>query len=244
MDVVSGHANDMSRHRPTTEPGLPKVIGYVRVSTGEQADSDAGLEAQRVAIRSEAERRGWTLETIYEDSASGKSLNGRPALREALNALSERRASTILVSKLDRLTRSLLDAASLLERASREGWNLIALDLAVDTTTPQGEVMAHVMAAFAQFERRLIGQRTREALAAVRARGQRLGRPPVLTKETVARIAKDRAEGMTLQAIADALMRDGVGTAHGGLHWYPSTISAVLRTALDRAHHCVDSIAI
>jgi Resolvase, N terminal domain len=67
-------------------------------------------------------------------------------------------------AKLDRLSRSLLDFASLMEDARREGWALVILDLGIDTTTPSGEMIANVMATFAQFERRLIGQRTKDAL--------------------------------------------------------------------------------
>ena len=154
------------------------VVGYIRVSTSEQADSGAGLEAQRAAIRSEAERRGWQLVHVFEDAgASGKSLNGRRGLQRALEAIEAGTAEGLVVAKLDRLSRSLLDFAALMERARKGGWNLIALDLGVDTSTPAGEMMASVLATFAQFERRLIGQRTKDALAIKRAQGVVLGRP-------------------------------------------------------------------
>ena len=154
------------------------VVGYIRVSTSEQADSGAGLEAQRAAIRSEAERRGWQLVHVFEDAgASGKSLNGRRGLQRALEAIEAGTAEGLVVAKLDRLSRSLLDFAALMERARKGGWNVIALDLGVDTSTPAGEMMASVLATFAQFERRLIGQRTKDALAIKRAQGVVLGRP-------------------------------------------------------------------
>ena len=73
------------------------------------------------------------------------------------------RADGLVVSKLDRLSRSMLDFTAVMAKAQKQGWALVALDCAVDTTTPAGEAMAHVLATFAQFERRLIGQRTREA---------------------------------------------------------------------------------
>ena len=123
-----------------------KVAGYVRVSTSEQADSGAGLEAQRAAITSEAERRGWELVHIHEDAgASGKSLSGRPGLLEALEAVERGDAQALVVAKLDRLSRSLLDFAGLMERARKRGWSLVALDLGVDTSTPSGEMMASVL---------------------------------------------------------------------------------------------------
>ena len=95
------------------------VVGYVRVSTAEQADSGAGLEAQRTAIMAEATRRDWQLLTIYEDAgASGKSLN-RPGLADALAAVEDGDASAVIVAKLDRLSRSLLDFAGLMQRELR-----------------------------------------------------------------------------------------------------------------------------
>ena len=87
--------------------------------------------------------------------------------------------------------------------------------------------MANVLATFAQFERRLIGQRTREALAEKRRQGVRLGRPRQLSDEVVERIRLERESGQTLGAIADALNRDGVPTAQGGAQWWPSTVRAV-----------------
>jgi DNA invertase Pin-like site-specific DNA recombinase len=83
----------------------------------------------------------------------------------------------LVVAKLDRLSRSMIDFTGVMAKAQKQGWALVALDCAVDTTTPAGEAMAHVLATFAQFERRLIGQRTREALAVKRKQGVRLGRP-------------------------------------------------------------------
>ena len=79
-----------------------------------------------------------------------------------------------MVAKLDRLSRSMLDFAALMNAAQKQGWALVALDLGVDTSTPYGEMMANVLATFAQFERRLISQRTKEALAQKRAAGVQL----------------------------------------------------------------------
>jgi DNA invertase Pin-like site-specific DNA recombinase len=208
-----------------------KVVGYVRVSTDEQADSGAGLEAQRQAIRTECERRGWELVGIEEDAASGKSINGRRGLRAAIVMLERKEADALLVAKLDRLSRSLMDFAGLMERAHRKGWALVALDLGVDTTTPQGEMMANVMATFAQFERRLIGQRTREALAIKKAQGVKLGRPTRVPLEVARRIQKERRRGRTLQQIADRLNSEGVGTTAGKM-WQPTTVRRQLGRSL------------
>ena len=205
------------------------VIGYVRVSTEDQATSGAGLDAQRAAIAAEVDRRGWTLIGTHVDAGvSGKSLAGRPALAAALRDVEEGVASTLVVAKLDRLSRSLLDFAGLMQRAQRGRWNLVALDLGIDLSTPAGEFLASVMASAAQWERRIIGQRTKDALAARRAAGVRLGRPKSLDSGIGRRIESERSKGLTLAAIASGLNEDGVPTAQGGARWYPSTVRAVL----------------
>ena len=209
------------------------MVGYVRVSTSEQGDSGAGLEAQRQAIEAEVARRGWNLVEIYQDVASGKSINRRPGLGRALRALegSQRNADALVVAKLDRLSRSLMDFAGLMERAQHRRWALVALDLGVDTTTPSGEMLANVLAVFAHFERRLIGQRTKDALAVKRAQGVRLGRPTVLDASVRRRIERMRHSGASLGSIAETLNAEAVPTAHGGARWHASTVRKVLQTA-------------
>jgi DNA invertase Pin-like site-specific DNA recombinase len=208
-----------------------RAIGYVRVSTEEQGKSGAGLAAQRAAILRECERRGWHLVEVIEDEGySAKDLR-RPGVRIALEELERGRADALVVSKLDRLSRSMIDFTALMARAQRQGWALVALDAPVDTTTPAGEAMAHVLATFAQFERRLIGQRTREALAVRKAEGVRLGRPRLLPSKVRTRIKRRRKSGASLSAIAEELNRDRVPTAQGGRRWYPSTVRAILTTA-------------
>jgi DNA invertase Pin-like site-specific DNA recombinase len=215
--------------KSSTEVLNPRVIGYVRVSTEEQAVSDAGLEAQRGAIRLECERRNWVLLAIHEDAGlSGKSFAGRPALREALALLRTGTANVLCVAKLDRLSRSLLDVAELLKRSEVQGWRFLALDVFVDTTVPHGALVAHILASFAEYERKLIGQRTKDALAVKRANGVRLGRPPTISAELLSRIRHQREQGATLQALAHGLNDDGVPTLQGGKQWYPATVRRVL----------------
>jgi DNA invertase Pin-like site-specific DNA recombinase len=212
---------------------MSRTIAYLRCSTEEQADSRAGLEAQRAAIIVEAKRRGWDeadLRYVEDAGFSGKDLH-RPGIEAALDALRHRKADTLVVSKLDRLSRSLVDFAGLMDRASRERWALIALDLNVDTSTPAGEAMAAMLATFAQFERRLIGERTKSALAVKRAAGVRLGRPRLIPDEIVARIIAERSSGATLRAIADGLNRDAIPTAMRGRQWWVATVQGVLAQA-------------
>lgn len=196
------------------------MIGYLRVSTEQQGDGGHGLSAQRDAITA----AGWKGLQWVEDVASGKTMS-RVGLAYALHLLDEGQAEGIVASHLDRLSRSVLDFAALLARAEAGRWNVVVLDLGLDLTTPHGEFTAHVLAAAAQLERRMIGVRTREALVAARDRGQRLGRPRSTPDHVVARIQRERAGGMTLQSIADGLNADGVPTSRGGAGWQRGTVA-------------------
>ena len=149
---------------------IPRVLGYLRVSTAEQADSGAGVAAQRQAIESEGSRRGWAVEFIEDAGYSARSMK-RPGLMAALARLARGEAPALVVSKMDRLSRSLLDFSTIMQKAQREGWALVALDSPADLTTPSGGAMAGVMAVFAQLERRLISERTKAALAQRKASG-------------------------------------------------------------------------
>jgi DNA invertase Pin-like site-specific DNA recombinase len=215
------------------EAKLPmQVLGYLRVSTEEQGGSGAGLEAQRRAIIAECARRDWSLVAIIEDAGvSGKDLK-RPGIQEALRILQAGDAKALVAAKLDRLSRSMLDFTGLMATAQRQNWALVALDCAVDTTTPAGEAMAHVLATFSQLERRMISVRTKDALAVKKAQGIRLGRPPVMPKAVIQRMKRDRKQGLSYAAIAERLNTDGVPTAQGGKRWYPATVSyTLLRTS-------------
>ncbi len=135
-----------------------------------------------------------------------------------------------MVSKMDRLSRSLLDFAGIMQRAELEGWALVALDSPADLTTPSGEAMAGVMAVFAQLERRLISQRTKDALAQRREAGVRLGRERLVLPEVEARARELRAPGLTVRAVGAALAAEGFAGPSGGA-WHPSTLHRVLTRA-------------
>lgn len=212
------------RTSTTNPPTAIRAVGYRRVSTVEQADSGAGLAAQRSTIEAEAARRGWDLVEVHTDEAmSGKSLVGRTALEAAIAAVESGRAEVLVVAKLDRLSRSLLDFASLMARAQANRWNLVALDLGIDLSTPAGEFLASVMASAAQWERRIVGQRTREALAQKKAAGVRLGPPRRLPDDVADQIVGLRGSGLSWARVAETLNEMGVPTALDGRQWYPST---------------------
>lgn len=177
-----------------------RIIGYVRTSTDEQNN---GLEAQQVRLQEEARDRSWEL-TMVSEQASGKTLARRPRLQGALAALAKGEFDGMVVTKLDRLARSVLDFAAIINRASTESWALVCLDLALDTSTPNGRFTAHVLAAVAQLERDLISQRTREALAVIKARGVVLGRQSTIDLKLVDKVKKLRNSGKSWREIVNA----------------------------------------
>jgi DNA invertase Pin-like site-specific DNA recombinase len=205
---------------------MSRVVAYCRVSRDEQGLDGLGIAAQKATIEAEIQRRSWELVEVIEEIASGGKID-RPGLLQAVEMIRTGQADALIVSKLDRLSRSVAHFSALLERFRSAGWGLVVLDLGVDTTTIAGEAMANVMATFAQMERRRIGERTKEALSAARARGTRLGRPPVLPDQLRRRLVRMRRKGLTYRMIAEKLNDEGVATAHGGARWHPETVRKI-----------------
>jgi len=205
------------------------AITYRRVSTDEQADSGLGLDAQATAIDRTIEARGWTVAAALSDEGVSGSIapTARPALADALRMLAAGEADALVVAKLDRATRSVADLCHLLDLSDRQGWDFIALDLGIDTSTPMGRAMAQMAGVFSELERKMIGQRTSDALQALKASGRRLGRPVEQTDDVRQRIAVEHAEGRSLRSIANDLNAENVPTARGG-NWHASTIRRVL----------------
>jgi len=206
-----------------------KLIGYIRVSTDKQIESGAGLDAQVAYIEAEAKRRGATFEIVSEgEGVSGKSTSKRLALNEAMARLDKGEADALIVYKLDRLTRSVADFLTVLERSRKGKWALIIGDLSIDTSTPMGEAMATISATFAQLERRRIGERTKDGLAQKKLQGVVLGRPVLMNAQTVEKIINLHKEGKGFNAIARQLNLEAVPTTQGGANWYASTVSKTL----------------
>lgn len=232
--LASAHDYDMTRYTSVYRYALTmnsnrKAITYLRVSTDEQARSGLGLDAQRLAIEGAARYRQWEIVGEYVDEGrSGKSMK-RPMLREALDVLDRGEADVLVVSKLDRLSRSVLNFAQIAERAKRGGWSLVALDVDVDTSSPSGELLVNVIAAMAQWEARMIGERTSAALQAKKARGARLGRPVTVSLQVRNMIRRERAAGRSLQAIADLLNAKGILTPTGR-EWRKNRVAEVVRS--------------
>lgn len=210
-------------------PLMSTLLGYIRVSTDKQTTSGAGLEAQRLWLEQEANRRGLALEIIQESEAmSGKSYAKRSALIEALARLDKGQASGLAVAKLDRLSRSVSDFLNILERSRKNKWALVIGDLSLDTSTPLGEAMATITATFAQLERKRIGERTREGLAVKRASGVILGRPRLLDEGIRCAIIEAYTEKkLSLNQIARSLNNRGYTGGLGG-KFHASTIKQIV----------------
>lgn len=205
----------------------PFALAYIRVSTAEQVEQGASLDAQRAALTAEADKRGWDVEIVADEGLSAKTLN-RPGLQDALARLDAGAADYLLSIRLDRVSRSVADFAGLLDRSVKRGWGLVLLSPNIDTTDPAGRFTGNVLASAAQYERELIGARTREGMAQRKLEGVKMGRPRVLTAETVDQITELRASGLSMGKIAAGLNDAGVTTAHGGAQWYASTVKRVL----------------
>ncbi|MGE5696633.1 MAG: recombinase family protein [Candidatus Sericytochromatia bacterium] len=205
------------------------MFGYSRVSTEEQADSRNGLEAQRATIDAEAQRRGWTMEHFTDAGVTGKVIG--PQLREVLELLASGQGDGLVVAKLDRLSRSIVNAANIIEAATAQGWSLVVLDLGVDLTTAAGRMVAMNLVNFAQYERELISERTKAGLAAKRARGERIGRPRQAPPGVVRRIVMDRNTGLSFTKIATTLAAEGILSPAGLPTWQTSTVRRIYASA-------------
>jgi site-specific DNA recombinase len=157
-----------------------RTVAYLRVSTDKQAEHGVSLDAQRAKVQAYASLYDLELVAIIEDAGqSAKSLE-RPGLDQALTLLREGQADALLVVKLDRLTRSVRDLGDLLERYFHPGrWALMSVSENIDTRSAAGRLVLNVLASVAQWEREVIGERTKAAMALMKERRQYTGgRPP------------------------------------------------------------------
>jgi site-specific DNA recombinase len=152
-----------------------RAIGYVRVSTDKQADRGVSLDAQMEKIRAMAVVHGTELVDIIVDGGeSAKNLN-RPGMARLLALVNEGEVNTVIIAKLDRLTRSVKDLAELLERFQRRGVSLVSVAESLDTGSAAGRLVINIMTAVSQWEREAIGERTRDAMSHKRSNGERVG---------------------------------------------------------------------
>jgi DNA invertase Pin-like site-specific DNA recombinase len=201
------------------------LIGYVTVA----ADARAGEDRESMlAIEATCERFGWKLVEVISDRDDGGTLERR-GLRYARKRIADGHAHGLVVSDLQRVSRSIIDLGALMAWFRDTGATLIALDLDIDTSTAEGRHVAATLIALSAQEHQRIASGTRRGLAKGRADGHPTGRPAVSDRPELAeRIAAMRAANMTLQAIADRLNDEGMPTLRGGKKWRPSSIQAAL----------------
>lgn len=212
---------------------VARLIGYVRVSTEEQAQHGYGLDAQQAALQRASDYRRTLNDGAWEivgwardEGISGGSLQ-RPALLGALEQIAAGDVDGLAVAKLDRFTRSQRDFCELVDWFEDAGATLVMLEPEIATTSASGRAMAQVMVAFAEMERGMAAERTRAGLAAKRAKGEPVGRPSVSDRpELTERIQRMREDGMSLGAIAKQLTEEKIPTARGAAVWRPSSVQA------------------
>ena len=224
-----------------------KAIGYVRVSTEQQADRGVSLEAQTEKVKAMAVvKEAELLDVIVDAGESAKSLS-RPGMARLLELVESRAVDVVIIAKLDRLTRSVADLAELLKRFKRCGVSLVSVADSLDTKSAAGRLVLNIMTSVSEWEREAIGERTRDALHLKQRKGERVGNVPFGDRlaadgvhleadpsehEILGRIRSLRAAGKTLRAIAAALNREGF-TTRRQTPWQFQYVAAVLRADVE-----------
>lgn len=209
--------------------GRTKVVGYIRVSTDKQADEGVSLDAQRAKITAYCVAMDLELVAIVEDAGlSAKSLD-RPGLHAALAMLESGKSQALLVTKLDRLTRNVRDLGDLIEKFFSK-YSLLSMADQIDTRSATGRLMLNVLTSVAQWERETAGERTRDAMAHMKAKGEFTGGNsapygfsvqngklvPVESEQEVIRVAKDlQNAGLSRREIAKILDQKGIRSRSG-----------------------------
>jgi site-specific DNA recombinase len=210
---------------------------YARVSTQMQVEDGVSLDAQEKQLIAAASAAGYEPVVLREEGRSGKSIQGRPVLKEALDNLDAGKAKALYVTRLDRLARSTRDFLSIIDRSHKNDWRLALLDLGLDTATYQGRFVVTIMAAMAEMERGMISMRQKDVHQDRKDQGKRWGidlGPKPSTDETLRqRIYDERASGMSYHSIAKRLNKEEIPTSNGGSMWYPSTVRHVF-TSVER----------
>jgi site-specific DNA recombinase len=215
-----------------------RMVGYVRVSSEEQARSGLSLESQEQKIRAMAAVKGVDLVEIVTDAGeSAKSLN-RPGVKRIIDMVNSGEVAGVIVAKLDRLTRNVRDLADLVEMFNRTDAALVSVGETLDTGSAVGRMMMNVIATISQWEREVIAERTTDALRVKKLRGELTGNAPygyrvinseemrdgkpvrILVEddreqEIIALVHQARAGGMYLRQIAQALNDRGYVTRRG-----------------------------
>jgi DNA invertase Pin-like site-specific DNA recombinase len=218
-------------------PTSGKAILYARVSTAMQVSDGVSLDVQERQMATAAEFHGFAeWELVREEGRSGKSISGRPALQSVLKRLASKEVDALIVTRIDRLARSTTDFLDIVDRANKEGWRLIMLDLNLDTSTYQGRFVVTVMSALAEMERGIIASRQKDVHKDRRDRGivwgVDMGPKNKTSMEIKDRILTARFKGLSYREIAEGLNVDEIPTQNGR-KWYASTVKNIVDAAMN-----------
>lgn len=204
---------------------------YARVSTQMQADDGMSLGAQERQMKFAAEAAGYEAVILREEGRSGKNIQGRPVLRDALDDLDSGKAHALYVSRLDRLARSTRDFLSIVDRSHKNGWRLALLDLGLDTASYQGRFVVTIMAAMAEMERGMISMRQKDVHQDRRDNGKvwgvDIGPKSAIAEALREDIYQQRISGVSYRNIANDFNIRGISTPKKGEKWYASTVRNV-----------------
>lgn len=216
-----------------------RAVGYVRVSTEEQASTGCSLAAQADKIRSYCGLYGISLVDIIEDAGQSAKTLGRPGLQQVLSMLDVQDIDGIVICKLDRLTRSVRDWATLIERYFGGKASLLSVDDKIDTASAAGRVVLNLLICISQWERETIGERTSTALRHRQRQGIHVGSAPFGARIKDGRLIQDEEElqvitlalryrqmMMSYEDIADEFIRLKIPTKRGG-QWRSQTVRQI-----------------
>ena len=219
-----------------------KAIGYTRVSSEEQAKEGISLDAQEHKIKAYAEVLDFDLVSVVRDEGkSGKNLL-RKGLQTILMRIEKGEVDTVIVYKLDRLSRRTLDNLSLIDQFDHAGIAFHSIQEKIDTKTAMGRFFLTIIAAYAQMERELIVERTRDALAYKKTKGEVYGEIPYGYHRVKGKLVEDKEEqkiiryirnlrtrGHSFREIARRLEKKGFQTKKGRKTWHHSTVQRVFQ---------------
>jgi DNA invertase Pin-like site-specific DNA recombinase len=224
---------------------IMKAIGYIRVSTEDQAREGISLDNQEAKIRAWADLNGYEMSTIYTDAGiSGKRADNREGLQGALNDIGKNDA--LVVYSLSRLARSTRDTLDISEYLEKREADLVSLSEKIDTTSASGKMVFRMLAVLNEFERDQISERTRSALQHKRAKGEKTGgdvpfgynlsptghlEPHKAEQRAIRLIHRLRAKSYSLRAICRELEKEGHKTKSGKVKWHPQSVSQILKRA-------------
>lgn len=211
---------------------------YARVSTSMQVNDGMSLGAQEKDLRRAAELAGFTeIELLREEGRSGKSIKGRPILRDALDRLDRGEASALFVTRIDRLARSTQDFLTIIDRANKNNWRIVMLDLNLDTSSYQGRFVVTVMSALAEMERAIIAERQKDVHRDRRDSGKEwgvdLGPKSPVPVGVRRRILELREKGMSYGRIAELLNSEGIPPTRGE-KWHASAVHRLVVKLKDK----------